>query len=98
MYIGTVLKILHGGQKHYAVVATYAGKDVTVRTVTFSPNSNGSPIVLEKTLPISETRTVSEPQGSPMFVLLRQMVGVAHETPKPAAPAKALGGHKDDLD
>lgn len=80
MYIGTVVKILHKGQKVYAVVKEFEGKQAVV---VFPYAGLTATVELHQVkLPLTEIRTVNDNQRLPQFVLLRQFVGIKYETPE----------------
>ena len=88
---GTVVKVLHDGQKAYAVVLEDAGKTVTVHYPFAGQN-------VELTVAKKELRRVRTEQDSPTFDLLRQLVGIPYDAPPSTKTIKGFGtvhnGHK----
>lgn len=86
---GRIVKILHNGLKHYAVVKDKVGKGVFA--ISFPMHMSGSVAVVTENLPVNEIRPISFSQDHPVSVLLRQLTGIPMAQHAAKQPQSATG-------
>lgn len=93
---GRIVKILHNGLKHYAVVKDKVESGVFI--VTFPMHMSGSVAIVDKELPVADIRPISFTQDHPVSVLLRQLTGIqlASHTKSAKQPQAATGKLKPE--
>lgn len=72
---GRIVKIIHQGLKHYAVVKDKVATGLY--SVSFPEHKDGCVFIATIELPVDEIRLVSFTQDHPVSVMLRQLCGIA---------------------
>lgn len=95
---GLVVKVLHEGNKTYAVVADATAKLVDIRYVAYNTDM-GMPTIHATELPVADVRIPITQgfQDSPVATLIRQLTGIYKNQPQPIK-ASALIEDKDQPD
>lgn len=86
---GTLVKLLHNGQKVYAAVDSETAEGITVKYL--FPSPEGLLTVVTVTVTPDKLRATSWEQRGETASFIRQLVGVPLEEPKPVRVAQAAG-------